>query len=98
MTIEKYCLQCGESLPDYEPVNKQYCSDACKQRAYRDRLTEPEPETPETDSADEDGLHPLAWIGMIGLGAWLLRPTGQTRNKAVSTRPVPPTWPTLDEL
>ena len=81
MRIEKFCLQCGERLPDYEPVNKQYCGDACKQSAYRDRSAEPESEKPETISTDEGGLHPLALLGIFGLGAWLLSSTGQTRNK-----------------
>src|SRR5688500_7210087 len=29
------CLQCGENITEYRP-NKQYCSNACKQKAYRD--------------------------------------------------------------
>ena len=98
MKIEKYCLQCGQRLPDYEPVNKQYCSDACRQSAHRDRLAEPESEKPETVSADEGGLHPLAWIGMFGFGFLLLSSTGQTRNKAVTTRFVPPTLPPKNTL
>src|SRR5688572_27275780 len=28
------CLQCGENITEYRP-NKQYCSNDCKQKAYR---------------------------------------------------------------
>lgn len=90
MTIDKYCLQCGQMLPDDAPTNKQYCSDACKQGAYRHRLEGSDGEEPKTVSQEESGLHPLAWVGMIAVGAWLLQPTGQTRNKAVTNRPIAP--------
>lgn len=90
MQIDKYCLQCGEMLPEDAPINKQYCSDACKQSAYRGRLEEPDEEKLVAVTDQEDGLHPLVWLGMIGVGAWLLQANGQTRNKPVTTRPVPP--------
>lgn len=89
MVIDKCCLQCGEALPDYTPSNKQYCSDACKQSAYRDRLVGQDEEE-EKEVLEEAGeLHPLTWLGMIGLGVWLLKSGDQTRNIPVTTPKLP---------
>lgn len=98
MEIEKHCLQCGAVLPDYEPANKQYCNDACKQSAYRERLEGNDDEDQEAADEDEGGLHPLAWLGMFGIGIWLFNANAQTRNKAVTTRSVPSIPPTLKPL
>lgn len=98
MQIDKCCLQCGETLPDYAPTNKQYCTDACKQRAYRDRLEEPRDEPPAMVAEEEGGLHPLAWLGVLGLGVLLFGSTGQTGNKPVTTRSVPPVPPKSNTL
>lgn len=81
MKIEKFCLQCGETLPDYALTNKQYCSDACKQVAYRERQDDHDDKNQVVASESENGLHPLAWGGMIVAAAWLLNLNGQTRNK-----------------
>jgi len=32
-----YCSTCGKSLVKWERLNKRYCSDSCRQKAYRIR-------------------------------------------------------------
>ena len=86
MIIDKYCLQCGERLPENDPKNKVYCTDACKQSAYRNRLEVHDHQPEQATSEDEGGLHPLVWLGMIGAGTWLLTKVGEPSNKVVTTR------------
>ena len=90
MKIDKCCLQCGEALPDYTSSNKQYCSDACKQRSYRDRLAGLDEEEEKNVSEEAGELHPLAWLGIIGLGVLLLKSGTQNGNKGVTTPLLPP--------
>lgn len=98
MKIEKFCLECGETLPDYAPTNKQYCSDACKQSAYRERLESEDDHAQKVSSEDEGGLHLLTWFGIIGAAAWVFNSTSQNRNKTVTTPSVPPIIPPSSKL
>ena len=66
MKIERFCLQCGEVLPEGTPNNLQYCNDACKQTAYRECLSDSEEDS--TEKVEDGGL---ALVGLLGLGLWL---------------------------
>lgn len=92
MIIKKYCLQCGEPLSDYAPVNKLYCNDVCKQSAYHDCPIEPEPVTQVDESAvnkEEGSSSTFFWLSAIGigLGIWEWSLANKVGGKAIASRP-----------
>ncbi|XWW47047.1 hypothetical protein JYG30_06255 [Fibrella sp. USSR17] len=72
MRIERFCLQCGELLPEDAPVNKQYCNDACKQSAYRERSDDTLTGTQEDEAEEMQEGNGLLVAGLLGLGLWML--------------------------
>ena len=37
MTTVRYCVQCGDPLPERSRIDRRFCKDACRQAAYEDR-------------------------------------------------------------
>lgn len=72
MKIERFCLQCGESLPEDASANRQYCNDACKQIAYCERSVDTLSGSEEDNAEEVEESSGLVLAGLLGLGLWML--------------------------
>ncbi|MCY7349607.1 MAG: hypothetical protein LH606_02940 [Cytophagaceae bacterium] len=63
--MERHCTHCGEPLDEAAPAHRHYCTDACRQAAYRTRIAKnPVPASGSGGTA--------LWVMALGVGLLML--------------------------